>query len=162
MTIKQCPVCGMDASTSEITTEHLGISYHFCSLQCMENFADHPHLYLAVKSPKRKGKSVIKKRSFTLDTPITEPGLDTLKTDMCNMMGIRDLQVTGTKVSVTYDLLEVTAIQVEQRLEQAGARLGAGWADRLKRGWIHYTEENELDHLAATDTTCCNKPPGRG
>lgn len=130
----------MDATASEITTEHMGISYRFCSLQCMENFADHPNLYLAVKSPKRQGKSVIKKRSFTLETPIPKSGWDALETDICNMMGIRDLQVSGTKVSVTYDLLEATAMQVEQCLEQAGAKLGAGWADRLKRGWIHYTE----------------------
>jgi YHS domain-containing protein/copper chaperone CopZ len=152
----------MDASNSEITTEHLGVCYHFCSQQCLENFTTHPKMYLGIKSEKQKGKSVIKKRSFTLDRPIPESGVDALKAALSEMMGIRDVQVTGATVSVTYDLFEATATQIEQALEKAGAKLGSGWASRLKRGWIHYTEENELDNLASTDAACCNKPPGHG
>ena len=162
MEMIHCPVCGMNTSSHEITTEHNGICYHFCSQQCLENFITHPNLYLAIKSPKREGKSVIKKRSFTLDRPIPESGLDDLKADICNMMGVREVQASGAKISVTYDLLQATAMQIEQTLEKAGAKLGAGWADRLKRGWIHYTEENELGILAAPDAACCNKPPRRG
>lgn len=78
------------------------------------------------------------------------------------MMGVQDVQVSESKVSVTYDLLEATAVQVEEALEQAGAKLGVGWSERLKRGWVHYTEENELDMLAAADGACCNRSPGRG
>jgi len=53
------------------------------------------------------------------------------------MMGVRDVKVSETHVSVTYDLLEATAVQVEEALEQAGAKLGAGWSERLKRGSLH-------------------------
>jgi YHS domain-containing protein/copper chaperone CopZ len=162
MNAGQCPVCGMDAPSSKITTEHLGIRYHFCSRQCLENFSARPKLYLGIKSQKRKGKSVIKKRSFVLDSPIPETGADALEAALSEMMGIREVRISGAKVSVTYDLLEATAMQVEQALEKAGARLGAGWANQLKRGWVHYTEENELDVLAAPDAPCCNKPPARG
>ena len=162
MKIKQCPVCDMDASSSEITAENFGICYHFCSQQCLENFTARPKLYLGKKSQKREGKSVIKKRSFLLDTPIPGTDADSLEAALSEMMGIREVQISGAKVSVTYDLLEATAMQIEQVLEKAGAKLGAGWAGRLKRGWVQYTEENELDSLAATDAACCNKPPKRG
>jgi len=37
-----------------------------------------------------------------------------------------------------------------------------GWVERLKRGRIHYTEENELDNRVAGDVACCNKPPDKG
>jgi len=152
----------MDASSYDIITEHNGICYHFCSQQCLENFTARPNLYLAIKSPKREGKSVMKKRSFILDRPVPESEANALQTELCKMMGIRGIQVNDATVSVTYNLLEATAIQVEKALEQAGAKLGEGWASRLKRGWVHYTEENELDILAATDASCCNKPPRRG
>lgn len=158
----KCPVCDMDTSTSALTMKHRGAPYKFCSHQCMENFIARPQLYLRLKSPKQEGKHVIKQRSFTLDTPIPELGLEALRNDLLKMMGIRDVQVTNSKVSVIYDLLEATALQIEQFFEQEGAKLGSGWADRLKRGWIHYTEENELNTLSSDDSACCNKPPRRG
>ena len=159
MKANNCPVCGMDASATQITTEYLGISHHFCSQQCLENFTSRPLLYLGIKSQKQNGKSLLKRRTFMLDSSIPKSGEDSLKSVLTEMMGVREAQVSGAKVSVTYDLLEATAMQIEQTLEQAGTKLGAGWADQLKRGWVHYTEENALDNLAATDAPCCNKPP---
>ncbi len=158
---KDCPVCGMDASTTKITTEYLDMSYYFCSRQCLENFIAHPKLYLGIKSLKQEGKRVIKQRSFVLDRPIQASVEDSLKTMLSEMMGVRDVRVTSTKVIVTYDLLEATAEQIETDIAQVGVKLGTGWAGRLKRGWIHYTEENELDNLAVTNTACCNKPPAK-
>jgi len=158
---KKCPVCGMDASTTKIATEHMGMSYHFCSRQCLENFIAHPKLYLGIKSPKQEGKHVIKQRSFVLDHPVQTSVEGILKTTLSEMMGVRDVRVASAKVTVTYDLLEATAEQIENDIEQAGAKLGTGWAGRLKRGWIHYTEENELDNLTVTNMACCNKPPAK-
>ena len=159
MRIVCCPVCGMDTSGSEITSDHLGISYHFCSQQCLQNFSSHPKIYLGIKSEKQKGKSVIKKRSFVLGSSIPRSDANTLEDALSEMMGIREVQISGEKVSITYDLLEVTAMQIEQVLEKEGIKLGSGWSDRLKRGWIQYTEENELNILSSTDSACCNRPP---
>jgi len=162
MEMIHCPVCGMDTPSHEITTEHNGICYHFCSQQCLENFSKHPALYLSIKSPKREGKSVIKRRSFVLDTPVPDAGTKSFESVISEMMGVREVVISGEKVSVTYDLLEVTAEQIEQVLEKAGAKLGTGWASRLKRGWVQYKEENEIGILASTDAACCNKPPKQG
>ncbi len=158
---KDCPVCGMDTTTTEIVTEHLDMSYHFCSQQCLENFIAHPKLYLGIKSLKKEGKHVIKRRSFMLDRPLQGSIENTLKTTLSAMMGVRDVRIVGVKVTVTYDLLEATSVQIEKDIEQAGTSLGTGWAERLKRGWVHYTEETELDNLAVDNMACCNKPPAK-
>ena len=45
---------------------------------------------------------------------------------------------------MTYDCCKATAEQIEAVLAEAGARLGNGWAERLRRGFVHYTEECEI------------------
>ena len=44
----QDPVCGMDieSNTSAGNTEHMGQTYHFCSLACKQKFDHHPEQYL--------------------------------------------------------------------------------------------------------------------
>jgi len=157
-----CPVCGMNAETSTIHARHLDIEYHFCSPQCKENFTARPQLYFGRTAPKRHGRQMIKCRSFTLDQCVEDRDRERLQHAILHLMGIRDVQVEGQIITITYDLLEATATQVEQTLTDAGAVLGSGWSERLKRGWIHYTEENELDNLATGDAACCNKPPAKG
>lgn len=154
-----CPVCDMDTSDTEFTVEHLGTLYRFCSRQCLDNFVARPTLYTGRTARKHGEKELLKKRTFMLDEILPDADQRTLETAISAMMGIREIEISGNRVSVTYDLCEATARQVEQGLEQAGARLGSGWATRLKRGWVHYIEENELNNLAAGEGPCCNKPP---
>jgi len=146
----------MDASSRRISMEHKGVLYHFCSRACLENFIAHPMLYLGSHADRKR---LIKKRSFKLDTPVLETERLSLHHEISQMMGIKEVVISGVKVSVTYDLLEATAVQIERALEQAGAKLGAGWPTTLKRGWVHYTEETELDNLDDTGAACCNRPP---
>ncbi|EAU55192.1 YHS domain-containing protein [Mariprofundus ferrooxydans] len=157
-----CPVCGMDAKDSTVHAEHTGIEYYFCTPQCRENFIARPQLYLGRQSAKSAGREIIKRRSFSLDQVIEGEMQAQLIQTMKQMMGVRDVEVNGRDVAITYDLLEATAEQMERALADAGAALGSGWAARLKRGWVQYTEENELDNLATGDAACCNKPPAKG
>ncbi len=78
------------------------------------------------------------------------------------LMSVRNINIEGNRISIDYNLLELNAGQVEAALITAGASMGSGWAERLKRGWVHYTEENELDNLVASDSACCNKAPAKG
>jgi len=82
--------------------------------------------------------------------------------ELNKLMSVRNIKVEGDSLSIDYNLLEITAEQIESTLLRAGALMGLGWAERLKRGWIHYTEETELDNLATGDAACCNKPPAKG
>lgn len=157
MSENRCPVCSMDATDSTLTAEHIGIAYRFCSEQCLENFTAHPRLYVGKGAMKAEGKAVFKQRTFMLDH--RAPDAEALREALLGMMGVKEVEVTGNKVSVTYDLLEATATQIGREIEQAGAGLGTGWAARLKRGWAQYTEENELNNLSEGDAPCCNRPP---
>lgn len=78
------------------------------------------------------------------------------------LMSAHNISIEANTISIDYNLLELNAHQIESALIQAGASMGSGWSERLKRGWIHYSEENELDHLAAPDAACCNQAPGKG
>ncbi len=162
MDTHHCPVCGMVSTDSNITKIYSGVSYHLCSQQCQQNFTKQPTLYLGIHAEKYKRKSIVKKRTFTLDSPLLDAEVETLEPLISAMMGVRKVQISGAAVSVSYDLLEATAEQVEKTIEQAGNKLGNGWSARLKRGWVHYTEETELDNLATDGAACCNKPPAKG
>src|SRR3989338_1338586 len=54
------------------------------------------------------------------------------------------------KLEIKYDLIQVTEEQIENKLASVGATLGQGWADRLKRAFIHFEEEFEIDNLEVT------------
>lgn len=156
---RQCPVCGMVSTDSNITGIYNGVSYHLCSHQCRQNFDKQPKLYLGSHAEKHKRKSIVKKRTFTLDSPLLDSEVETLETLISAMMGVRKVQISGSSISVSYDLLEAKAEQIEKTIEHTGNKLASGWSARLKRSWVHYTEETELDNLAAGESACCNKPP---
>jgi len=60
------------------------------------------------------------------------------------------------EVFVEYDLLRCCEEAIESRMEKMGFVLETGFLQRVKRGWIHYTEENELDALRAKEGhPCC-------
>jgi len=161
MNKNKCPVCGMATADSEITARQHGLTYHLCSVQCQENFTSHPEFYLGVDAKDHQRKRVIKKRSFTLDVLLAETEQQKTEQALLHMMGVQTAHVSRSKISVTYNLLEATAMQIEQLLEQEGVKQGAGWAARLKCAWVHYTEETELDNLDDTGAACCNRPPPR-
>ncbi|MBL4776058.1 MAG: hypothetical protein JKY87_08425 [Mariprofundus sp.] len=162
MIISQCPVCAMDAADSSICSQHIGIVYHFCMPQCRENFLLHPNLYIGKNSPTQRGRKIIKRRTFTLDQVMSGLQRDGLMMAAHQLMSAHNISIEANTISIDYNLLELNAHQIESALIQAGASMGSGWSERLKRGWIHYSEENELDHLAAPDAACCNQAPGKG
>ena len=157
-----CPVCGMDAIDSSVFADHLGITYYFCMEQCRENFLARPALYIGKKPPRHVGRSIIKRRRFKLDRPIAGMHREDLLTALNQLMSVRNVSIEGDRLSIDYNLLEINAGQIETALVETGASMGSGWAERLKRGWVNYTEENELDNLAAGAAPCCNKPPAKG
>ncbi|WP_124947783.1 YHS domain-containing protein [Sulfurirhabdus autotrophica] len=146
-------VCGMQVSLDSFAMEHLGIQYAFCSQQCQDRFKANPYLYIGVpgeKAPKQKGLEIIKQRRFSLEQPMNDSEATILSEELGAMMGIKHIEVASNIVSITYDLLEATAEQIEERIGQIGLRLGEGWTERLQRGFVHYFEECEVGNLQAT------------
>ncbi|BBP02327.1 YHS domain-containing protein [Sulfuriferula nivalis] len=144
------PVCGMLVKPDSFAMEYLDIHYAFCSQQCRDRFCANPRLYVGVpgeEAPKQKGMEVIKQRRFRLDRELTGAEALLLEEELSVMMGIRQIVVAGDTINITYDLLLVTAEQIEACVEQAGMHLGTGWGERLQRGFIHDFEEIEIDSL---------------
>jgi YHS domain-containing protein len=157
-----CPVCAMKVSSDEISAEHLGIHYNFCSEQCRTNFLSRPLLYVGKDAKKTGQGEALKCRKFRLDQPLTPTQSEKVSRELRLLMGIKQMDVQSQAIAITYDLRQCRAEQIEACLSATGIKLGEGWSDRLRLGWIHYTEENELDSLVAQPGACCNRPPKQG
>jgi len=159
---ERCPVCTMAVAESTITASYLSLSYRFCSGQCRQNFLVHPTLYIGMRADKQHRPQRLKKRSFSLDTPPSDQERQAIVETLSALMGVRAVSLDGKRLSISYDLLEATAQQIETALLQIDGALDQGWLQRLKRGWINYSEETELDNLTSEPSACCNKPPAKG
>jgi YHS domain-containing protein len=143
-------VCGMQVDSGKNQVVYLGVPYSFCSGQCRERFEANPHLYVGLpgkKAPKQEGRSIIKQRRLRLAQPLSPSQAKTLSDELMAMMGIQSVSVEGDSVAITYDLLQATAEQVEEKLAEIGVRLGEGLAERLRRAFVHYEEECEIGNL---------------
>lgn len=152
-----CPVCGMATEAEVLPVGHHKMNFHFCSDQCRERFIAHPTLYSG-KFGKEHGE-VLKRRTMRLAEPLGSEVIDLLIPYLMAMMGVKAVVVEGDKVDISYDLLQVTEMQIEKALVNIGLQLGNGWVERFRRSWVRNTEEIEQDNLAAAAAPCCNKPP---
>ncbi|MFV1984776.1 MAG: YHS domain-containing protein [Thiohalomonadales bacterium] len=148
-------VCLMDVEPGTFAYDFLGKSFSFCSRQCRDRFESNPHLYIGhagQAAPKQRGEKILKRRVLKFDHIIPEKdGIDIIKT-LKLMMGIKDVTITNNLISITYDLLEVTSEQMENAIENSGKTLGVSWSGKLKRAFVHYHEETELDNLEYDNT----------
>lgn len=152
MTTFNCPVCSMEVNTDDISLDYQGTNYAFCSDQCLERFQANPHLYLGYpgsKAPKQEGKEVLKQRTLKLSETMWPELEDRVIKHIQSMMGIKDVTVDGGYVRITYDLLQATEEQIEQEIARSGGVLGQGWAENLRRAFVHYMEETEVLTLEA-------------
>lgn len=150
ITVKD-PVCGMEVAPAQFEMIYEGIHYAFCSEQCRQRFVANPHLYIGVpgeKAPKQKGMELFKRRRFQLDTPLAAQDAVILTEELGAMMGVKAIEIQDDNtVTITYDLLQATADQLEAKMVEVGVKLGDGWAERLRRGFVHYIEECEVENL---------------
>lgn len=83
-----------------------------------------------------------------------------LRDSIRQLEGVQEVNAdcrTGV-VTVSYDLLKADLSAIEQELGKSGFDLKQGMWGRLKRGWTHYTEQNERDNMTAGSPPCCSSP----
>lgn len=144
------PVCHMEVPPESFAIEYEGIHHAFCSTQCKERFLSNPHLYIGFpghKAPAQKGVEVIKSRRLVLSTPLDAMQAEQVKRALLEMMGIHEVTIEGDKIEIQYDLIQVTAEQIADKLGLIGIKLGGGWIDRLKLAFINNSEETEVGSL---------------
>ncbi len=143
-------VCGMMVDPQDHAIEYLQMSFAFCSRQCKERFLANPHLYIGVpghKAPRQEGVEVIKRRRIHLSHALTPDEARQVREALQTMMGIEDLKVDEDSIEITYDLLQATLKQIEDRLVEIGVQLGHGWAERLRLAFLHESEELQIESL---------------
>ena len=154
-TLVKDPVCGMEVNPRQYETHYLQMQFAFCSEQCRDRFVANPHLYIGRPghpAPKQQGEVIIKKRRLRLATPLSRAEAALLMQALQAMMGIKSVVIEKDRLDITYDLLQATTEQIEARMIDIGARLGEGWAERLRRAFVHYEEECEIGNLEADGT----------
>ncbi|MFA7349258.1 MAG: hypothetical protein WC009_00740 [Methylotenera sp.] len=97
-------------------------------------------------APKQKGVQVVKRRLIKLEQALTSQESDLLTNGLRSMMGIHEVHVDDmlTGIEITYDLMIVTAEQIEAQLVESGLKLGGEWSEYLRRGFVHFLEEFEV------------------
>jgi YHS domain-containing protein len=144
------PVCHMEISPESFAIEYEGIPHAFCSEQCKARFLKNPHLYIGFpghKAPAQQGIEIIKSRRLVLSTPLDAMQAEQVKRALLEMMGIHEITIEGDKIKIQYDLIQVTAEQIADKLGLIGIKLGGDWIDRLKLAFINNIEETEVGSL---------------
>ncbi|MBI5042030.1 MAG: YHS domain-containing protein [Gammaproteobacteria bacterium] len=144
------PVCLMQVDPDQYAIDYLGMHFAFCSQQCQGRFLANPHAYIGIpgeKAPKQEGRKVIKRRHLRLAEPLSDEEARQVIEHLMSMMGVYSVHAQGCELQITYDLLQATAAQLEATLVQAGAHLGEGWGEKLRRAFVHYLEETEVQNL---------------
>ena len=57
---------------------------------------------------------------------------------------------------VEYDILKCCEEGIERWMAAKGFVLDGSLMERVKRGWVHYTEENERDAFTSGGHSCCD------
>lgn len=150
------PVCGMMVDPGSLEIEYQQMRFAFCSAQCRERFCANPGLYIGapgVKAPRQERRVVPKTRRLHLDAPLPAPLKTRLEKALRAMMGMEAVHIDDDVLEVRYDLLQATARQIEEVITHTGAELGAGWIERIHRGFVHFIEEEQLASMEV-------RPPG--
>ena len=146
------PVCGAPLTDHNIEVVHSGISCFFCSNQCRERFLANPHLYIGYpghQAPKQRGVQALRRRHFKLEQALTPQQADIFINYLKMVVGVKLVDIDGLllDIQIIYDLMIVTAEQIEDRLHGIGLSLGSEWPERLRRGFINFIEELEVSGL---------------
>lgn len=90
-----------------------------------------------------------------LSTPLDAMQAEQVKSALLEMMGIHEITIEGDKIEIKYDLIQVTAEQISDKLRLIGIKLGGDWIDRLKLAFINNLEETEIgSHEVHFDKHC--------
>jgi YHS domain-containing protein len=141
----------MMVPADQYVLEYQQLHFAFCSQQCRERFLQNPRLYIGLgshKAPVQEGRRVVKQRRLKLDRPLTPEMAQQVIDAVSTMMGIQRIAIDGDHITLRYDLLQATEAQIEAELARTGAMLGRGWSEWLRRAFVQYLEDTELENLS--------------
>lgn len=90
---------------------------------------------------------VLKRRRLHLAPALSSNQALLLSDALATMTGVKKVFAERDKVEITYDLLQVTAEQIEAKISEICLCLGDGWPERIRLAFVHYQEECEVGNL---------------
>lgn len=139
-------VCDMWVSPDAYPLQFRGMHFAFCSEECRERFRDNPGLFIGKPgepAAKQSGEVWRKSRRIHLGKPLDQRQADQIMNRLNALMSVTAIWPGAGVLEVRYDLIQITSRQIEGALEAAGADLGGGWGDSLKRSFVHLLEETQ-------------------
>jgi len=104
--------------------------------------------------------SIIKHRKIELGHYNDFANVEKYKDVLSQQLGVQEVTADPRKgvLEITYDLELTNLKTLEELLSHAGLVLPTTIWAKLKRGLIHFAEENELDNAHAPASPCCSHP----
>lgn len=104
-------------------------------------------------------QEIWKRRRIRITPPGTEEWKEELHRRLTATAGVRACRIREPGiVELEYNLRAVRFEQLADLLSSSGCGLHPGPWERIKRRFIRYTEQNELEHLTALQRPCCSDP----
>lgn len=103
---------------------------------------------------------LVKKRKIAVSGIKDQSNTQRIKEELGRKDGIVAVDVDKTKgyVGIEYDLLKINFEMIEKSLDKMGVELSKKITEKIRRGVAKFTEQNELDNLKATPSSCCEDP----
>jgi copper chaperone CopZ len=83
-----------------------------------------------------------------------------LEAALSGVTGVKQVSMAGATVRVTYDLAQADLDIILDQIAKAGGAASCGLFERIRLGWLRFSEKNRRDNILAPVRDCCNKPPG--
>lgn len=103
---------------------------------------------------------LIKKRKIAVAKIKDQESVNRIKEYLNKKAGIIAVDVESQKgfVKVEYDLRKINFETIEKSIKELGFSLSKKITEKFKSGMAKFTEQNELDNLTATPSSCCEDP----
>jgi len=102
----------------------------------------------------------IKKRSISVDNMVCDGCEQKIKDALSRIPSVKQVgaDYKKGKVKVIYDLSQAELKLIENKVREIGYNVKENFITKLKRGFVHFFEENEKDNLTGKASTCCSNP----
>ena len=106
------------------------------------------------------GEKITKKRKIRLDPKEDYQHGNEIHDSLLKTDGIIsvDIDPKNSCIQVEYELKKINFEAIEQLICKEGLGLSKKWTEKFKRGMSKFTEQNEMDNLNATVSSCCDDP----
>lgn len=106
----------------------------------------------------------MKKRKFKIDRVSDRVRIQSIIDHLGMQEGVISVDMDRRKkiLRLKYDLRKIKLATIEKWLQELEIVLSPGFVERFKRGMAKFTEQNELDHLNAPLSSCCEDPKANG